>query len=111
MGETQSQYIPESDEEMRLMSDLHRLVAQAIDDGVEREEVAKILMFGSASVLNHDDEDFEPDAEPSDGTERRNTCPNCAEHIEDVSAYMGGAVVAPCGCSVDVFEVEGWLDV
>lgn len=112
MADLNGSWVPASQEEASFIMSLSALASRAYDDGVDQEAIAGGLAFmsGVVAMQDPDEETLEDLAEPPEET-KRETCPDCGDDIEQVSAFIGGqCIVSPCGCNVRIGEVSGWVD-
>lgn len=110
MTELRGQLVPETEEEWDLLKAIYDVTGDAYEAGMEEEEIAISLHFAALSILAFGGEQIqEAPSGPSD--DPREDCPGCGTEIEDVEAFIGGDVeIRPCGCTIDVDQVPGWID-
>lgn len=110
MVDLKGQAVPETEAEWRLLRDIYDVTGDAYEDDVSKDEIAVALHFAALSIQKFGGEQIPEPAEPSD--DPREDCPTCGDEIEEVKPFMGGDVeVQPCGCTVTVHQVPGWIDV
>lgn len=109
MVDLQGQIVPTSEEEYELLQGLYEVTGEARKADVPTEEIVASLTFVAASIMAYEDGEMEePPERPAE--QRRDTCPDCGEEIEEVDPYMGGDVeILPCGCYVDAGDVPNWV--
>lgn len=114
MVELQGQIVPTSEAEYRLLEALYEVTGQAHEDDVPPEEIVTTLNFVAASIMVYGDQNAEMPEVPDEPVEpeKVDECPSCGATIEGVSPFIGGDVeVEPCGCTVTVHQVPGWVDI
>lgn len=117
-------WIPQNEEENRLMEDLHIATRRAHSDGVSRTRIAGLLAFMASATLDPASEldaqqrsesrtiaeAFEEAMAESDSGREPEDCPNCGTTIGRVMASMGGEHhVKPCNCTFTYEEAEEGL--
>jgi hypothetical protein len=106
----EGQWVPESNEELELMKQLHAAKVQAYDRGVSPEDIGAIFAYMASSSIAVPPKEGEQNGDQTslqDVLERENkkakNCPDCGEIIQDaVPLGIGGDFqLVPCGCSFD----------
>jgi hypothetical protein len=98
---------PESHAESELLKDLAAVREMALDEGIDREVVARVMMVYGEALLR---EEF-GGSDLHASSERPHHCPNCGVEIEDVEILGLGHMpeIIPCGCEVEIDNIPGDL--
>jgi hypothetical protein len=111
-------WVPETEEEMRLMEDLHRVTRRAHADGVERHRIAALQAFMASAALDPkaaEETDVKGESPVETLRERMEAeaedvpddadvveCPDCGTPVETFITGVGmeSFHLKPCGCDV-----------
>lgn len=118
----EGQWVPESENELELMKQLHAAKVQAYDKGVPPEDIGAIFAYmASASIAVPPDKENIEDGRSSlqqamqREKEKAENCPNCGEVIQNaVPLGIGGEFrIIPCGCTFEWEErdkIGPWIN-
>jgi len=111
MADISGAWVPKTDEEVQFIMQVNSIAATAYESGVPQDDIVGGLAFLAATIsMQEPNEDALEDL-PDPSEHRRETCPDCGEDISEVESFIGGqCIVSPCGCHVNLEQVEGWVD-
>jgi hypothetical protein len=113
MGEIRGTYVPDTDAEWHLLARLRSVTEEAHENGVEEQDILAALNFVAAGIALAEtpEETPEPSDEEDAEPEKTEACPECDTDIGDTVVSMGGEVrLQPCGCTVHMDDLDGWVE-
>lgn len=115
----EGQWIPESQEELELMKNVHAIKVEAYESGVSPEDIASIFAYASSSSIVEKPEKEGEERNLSDAMQKEkqkaDKCAKCNEKIMGARAMgIGGDfILVPCGCEYSWDErdkIGPWIE-
>lgn len=115
----EGQWVPESDEELELFSDLHEAKVKAYDNGLDPDQISAAFSYiASASLVEKPEEETQSlEDRMEEEKEKRDDCPKCGQEIQDaeVMGIGGEFVLHPCGhefnIEEDLEDIGPWIEI
>lgn len=114
----EGQWIPESDEELEMMKQIHSIKVNAYNSGISPETIASMLAYASSTSIVEKPEESETrklDDIVEKEKEKAENCIKCNEKIMNArSMGIGGDfILVPCGCEYSWDErdkIGPWIE-